>query len=249
MADAHPDKSKSKSSKGLLKANNTANKANKKSKGRTSTKATSSASNLQEDGELFDTDDEMDQDNHSPHQHADEMDHTNGDDNEDKNEDNASQASVENVVRILPSLPGINDTTMTNVTAMVPGFVKAVNDARSVRAMIDHFAEKATCGTLDEHEKAEYESNCGEYIELVKNVKQCLNAYKHLQSLSLMMGSAPAGGQNNPTAGPESNASAGGFTVLQQQLRDHPGILTQVSPSEIKQFRRKWATALQQVST
>ena len=260
MADAHPDKSKSKTSKGLLKANNTANKATKKSKGRTSTKATSSASTLKEDGELFDTDDEMDQETHSFNQQdngnnpAEEEKNDDEDDEEDDDEDHVSKAAEE-ALRSLPSLPGINSTTMTNVTAMFPGFGKAVSDARSVRDMIDHYAEKATCGPLDDLEEVEYDKTREEFIELTKTVKQCLANYKQFKALSNVMSSAPDG-QNNPsiptpsqTAGSESNVSNAGFTVFQQQLRDHPGTLTQVSPNEIKQFRRKWATALQQVPT
>ena len=151
--------------------------------------------------------------------------------------------------RKTPRLPLYNQNVINGVSEMFPQFKEAVRGMEGCRDLVDHFNEMCeTKGTLDIAEQAEYQEAYDALVKAIKSARQMLVAF---DAVKVVEGSTDSGEQstNKATTPFKDTRPSEHVTVFQQQLRDHPGTLVNISNEEIKLFRRKFATAKQQVPT
>lgn len=181
------------------------------------------------------------------------------DSTEDDTESVVSDVTITN--KLWPEFP---DEMIASITSMFPNFPEVFKKFNELRATCEHFSElKATLGTISSAEKAEYKQALAQLQRIAEYASSFAEAYLTVQRVQTqgsqcngLFNHDPARANNAirvPTQSMQgtiaTTAIPTNVTVVQQQLRDHPGKLESLSCVAVKAWINKFQIARQQVPT
>ena len=173
-------------------------------------------------------------------------------------EDNNSDVSLKHDV-IIPDFP---EEMVTLIETYFPDFPEVVAKIDVLKTTCEYLAERqGTVGKLDSTERDEYNKALKELKMVVEYASSCFEAYCCLERAQNKSSQCQGIFSHDPSKVYNSglhrtsikpclpSSTPTNVTVVQQQLRDHPGKLDSLSNVAVKAWIHKFQVARQQVPT